>query len=123
MSPGARPAKTRLFGALKKPRANVADPTANQHGDAFSVCDAEAQLTVEQREVVRLVLVEAISYKGGRRDHRRPIGTITSRLARGRDSLQGGGGMLGNGRGRPHDPFPDEVLPAYADGRWGHRDP
>jgi RNA polymerase sigma-70 factor (ECF subfamily) len=72
----ARGRRTRLF-APEELGENVADPTANQHADALSVQDAMAQL--EAAEIIGV-----------------PIGTITSRLARGRDSLQA---LLGNGKG------------------------
>jgi RNA polymerase sigma-70 factor (ECF subfamily) len=42
------------------------------------------------------VLVEGLSYKEAAEIIGAPIGTITSRLARGRDSLQA---LLGNGGG------------------------
>jgi RNA polymerase sigma factor (sigma-70 family) len=58
--------------------------------------EAMARLPVEQREVIGLVLVEGLSYKEAAEIIGAPIGTITSRLARGRDSLQA---LLGNGRG------------------------
>jgi RNA polymerase sigma-70 factor (ECF subfamily) len=51
-----------------------------------------ARLPIEQREVVGLVLVEGLSYKEAAEIIGVPVGTITSRLARGRDSLQA---MLG----------------------------
>lgn len=71
---------------------NVADPTTSGHPDALSVQDAMARLPIEQREVVGLVLVEGLSYKEAAEIIGVPVGTITSRLARGRDSLQA---MLG----------------------------
>ena len=55
-----------------------------------------ARLPVEQREVVGLVLVEGLSYKEAAEIIGVPVGTVTSRLARGRDALQA---MLGTGRG------------------------
>lgn len=70
----------------------VADPSAGGHADALSVQDAMARLPIEQREVVGLVLVEGLSYKEASEIIGVPVGTITSRLARGRDSLQS---MLG----------------------------
>jgi RNA polymerase sigma-70 factor (ECF subfamily) len=91
----ARGRRTRLF-APEELGENVADPTANKHADALSVQDAMAQLSVEQREVVSLVLVEGLSYQEAAEIIGVPIGTITSRLARGRDSLQV---LLGNGKG------------------------
>jgi RNA polymerase sigma-70 factor (ECF subfamily) len=89
----ARGRRARLF-APEELGENVADPTANQHADALSVQDAMAQLPVDQREVVSLVLVEGLSYKEAAEIIGAPIGTVTSRLARGRDSLQA---LLGNG--------------------------
>jgi RNA polymerase sigma-70 factor (ECF subfamily) len=71
---------------------NVADPAASGEADALSVQDAMARLPSEQREVVGLVLVEGLSYKEAAEIIGVPVGTITSRLARGRDSLQA---MLG----------------------------
>ena len=71
---------------------NVADPTASGQADALSVQDAMGRLPIEQREVVGLVLVEGLSYKEAAEIIGVPVGTITSRLARGRDSLQS---MLG----------------------------
>jgi RNA polymerase sigma-70 factor, ECF subfamily len=71
---------------------NVADPIASGQTDALSVQDAMARLPIEQREVVGLVLVEGLSYKEAAEIIGVPVGTITSRLARGRDSLQS---MLG----------------------------
>ena len=71
---------------------NVADPAASGQADALSVQDAMARLPIEQREVVGLVLVEGLSYKEAAEIIGVPVGTITSRLARGRDSLQA---MLG----------------------------
>jgi RNA polymerase sigma-70 factor (ECF subfamily) len=71
---------------------NVADPITSGHADALSVQDAMARLPIEQREVVGLVLVEGLSYKEAAEIIGVPVGTITSRLARGRDSLQA---MLG----------------------------
>jgi RNA polymerase sigma-70 factor (ECF subfamily) len=58
------------------------------------VQEALARLPVEQREVIGLVLVEGLSYKEAAEIIGAPVGTITSRLARGRDSLQT---LLGNG--------------------------
>ncbi len=48
---------------------------------------AMARLPDEQREVVMLVLVEGYAYREAADILEVPIGTITSRLARGRDAL------------------------------------
>jgi RNA polymerase sigma-70 factor (ECF subfamily) len=55
-----------------------------------------ARLPDEQREVVGLVLIEGLSYKEAAEVMNVPVGTVTSRLARGRDALQA---MLGTGDG------------------------
>lgn len=54
----------------------------------MSVAAAMARLPEEQRVVVALVLVEGLSYKDAAASLEIPIGTVTSRLARGRDALQ-----------------------------------
>jgi len=83
----AKGRRTRLF-APEELGENVADPAADGQADALSVQDAMARLPVEQREVIGLVLVEGLSYKEAADIIGVPIGTITSRLARGRDALQ-----------------------------------
>jgi len=83
----SRGRRTRLF-VPEELGENVADPGAGSHADALSVQDAVARLPVEQREVIGLVLVEGLSYKEAADIIGVPVGTITSRLARGRDSLQ-----------------------------------
>jgi RNA polymerase sigma-70 factor (ECF subfamily) len=67
---------------------SVADPSGHQHADVISVQGALARLPDEQREVVGLVLVEGLSYKEAAAIMNVPVGTVTSRLARGRDALQ-----------------------------------
>ncbi len=57
-----------------------------------------ARLPDEQRLAVALVLVEGLSYKEAAETLGIPIGTLTSRLARGRDALQA---MLDDGRETP----------------------
>ena len=71
----------------------------NDHSIALSVQDAMARLPEEQRAAVALVLVEGLSYKEAAEAMEVPIGTLTSRLARGRDALQTLlGGMSGAGQ-------------------------
>ena len=48
---------------------------------------AMARLPGEQREVVMLVLVEGYAYREAAEILEVPIGTVTSRLARGRETL------------------------------------
>jgi RNA polymerase sigma factor (sigma-70 family) len=47
------------------------------------------RLPDEQREVIGLVLIEGLSYSEAAQITGVPIGTVTSRLARGRATLQG----------------------------------
>ncbi|CAN5243441.1 RNA polymerase sigma factor [soil metagenome] len=54
----------------------------------LSVEAAMAKLPDEQRMAVALVLVEGLSYKEAAEVLELPIGTLTSRLARGREALQ-----------------------------------
>lgn len=56
--------------------------------DMMSVQEAMARLPEEQRTAVTLVLVEGLSYKEAAAAMQVPIGTLTSRLARGREALQ-----------------------------------
>jgi RNA polymerase sigma-70 factor (ECF subfamily) len=54
----------------------------------LSVQKAMASLPEEQRLAVALVLIEGLSYKEAAEALDVPIGTLTSRLARGREALQ-----------------------------------
>ena len=50
---------------------------------------AMAQLPPEQREVIALILVEGLAYKEAAEALDLPMGTVTSRLVRGRQALMG----------------------------------
>lgn len=71
---------------------HISDTVAGQHDameiEVMSVQTAMAQLPEEQRTAVTLVLVEGLSYKEAAQVMEIPIGTLTSRLARGREALQ-----------------------------------
>jgi RNA polymerase sigma-70 factor, ECF subfamily len=56
--------------------------------EILSVQAAMAALPEEQRMAVALVLIEGLSYKEAAEALDIPIGTLTSRLARGREALQ-----------------------------------
>ena len=60
----------------------------------LSIEKAMGRLPEEQRMAVSLVLVEGLPYKEAAEVLDIPMGTLTSRLARGRDALQA---MLGDG--------------------------
>lgn len=66
----------------------------DQEVTLMSVQKAMQKLPEEQRMAVILVLVEGLSYKEAAEVLDVPIGTLTSRLARGRETLQA---LLGEG--------------------------
>jgi RNA polymerase sigma-70 factor, ECF subfamily len=67
---------------------NIADPSADLHVEVLSVQAAMARLPDDQRYAIGLVLIEGLSYKEAAEIMDVPIGTLTSRLARGREALQ-----------------------------------
>jgi RNA polymerase sigma-70 factor, ECF subfamily len=69
----------------------VADPRGD-HAEVVPIQQAMQRLPEEQREVISLVLIEGFSYREAAQVIDAPIGTVTSRLARGREALQA---MLG----------------------------
>ncbi|HKX59134.1 MAG TPA: RNA polymerase sigma factor [Steroidobacteraceae bacterium] len=74
--------------------ATVGDASAAARDIVLSVEAAMEQLPEEQRMAIALVLVEGLSYKDAAAALEIPIGTLTSRLARGRETLQA---LLGDG--------------------------
>jgi RNA polymerase sigma-70 factor (ECF subfamily) len=66
----------------------VGDTSAAARDIALSVQAAMGQLPEEQRMAIALVLVEGLSYKEAAESLGIPMGTLTSRLARGREALQ-----------------------------------
>ncbi len=93
----ARSRRNRIFAPAELGE-KVADPAGDPHTSFLSVQEAMEQLPPEQREVVSLVLVEGLSYKEAAEIVGAPVGTVTSRLAPGRDALQV---LLGAGQGVP----------------------
>lgn len=86
----ARGRRSRLFA---EPEAGdrVADPSvadAATRADASAVEAAMARLPEEQRVAVALVLVEGLSYAEAAEVMETPVGTLTSRVVRGRQALQ-----------------------------------
>jgi RNA polymerase sigma-70 factor (ECF subfamily) len=67
---------------------NVGDAAMDREIDRWTVESALMRLPEDQRLAVSLVLVEGMSYKDAAEVLDVPIGTVTSRLARGRDALQ-----------------------------------
>jgi RNA polymerase sigma-70 factor, ECF subfamily len=66
----------------------VGEESLGTVADTLAVQDALTRLPEEQRTAIGLVLVEGLSYKEAARAMEIPIGTLTSRLARGREALQ-----------------------------------
>jgi len=66
----------------------VGDDSQPRQAELLSVQEALARLPQEQRIAVALVLIEGLSYKEAAHIMQVPIGTLTSRLARGREALQ-----------------------------------
>jgi RNA polymerase sigma-70 factor, ECF subfamily len=67
--------------------AQVGERSAELQLEAMAIRQAMARLPEEQRMAVALVLVEGLSYKDAAESLEVPIGTLTSRLARGREAL------------------------------------
>jgi RNA polymerase sigma-70 factor, ECF subfamily len=83
----ARGRRGRIF-APQELGEQVGEESPGAVADTIAVQDALARLPDEQRIAVGLVLVEGLSYKEAARVMEIPIGTLTSRLARGREALQ-----------------------------------
>lgn len=67
---------------------NVSDAGSESPASLLALQEALASLPEEQRMAIALVLIEGLSYKEAADVLEVPIGTVTSRLARGRDALQ-----------------------------------
>ena len=89
----ARRRRDRLH-APEEAGATVGDASAAARDIALSVEAAMECLPEEQRMAIALVLVEGLSYRDAAGALDVPIGTLTSRLARGREALQA---LLGDG--------------------------
>ena len=67
---------------------HVGEALIERESELMSVQAAMARLPEEQRTAVSLVLIEGVPYKEAAQVLGIPIGTLTSRLARGREALQ-----------------------------------
>lgn len=67
---------------------NIGVDSMASETELLSVKSAMARLPEEQREAISLVLVEGLPYREAAEVLDVPIGTLTSRLARGREALQ-----------------------------------
>jgi RNA polymerase sigma-70 factor (ECF subfamily) len=72
---------------------NIGTDSMARETELLSVHSAMARLPEDQRVAVSLVLIEGLPYKEAAEVLDVPIGTLTSRLARGREALQA---LLGN---------------------------
>lgn len=68
---------------------NVGEASMEREFDRWSAETALMCLPEDQRLAVSLVLIEGLSYKDAAEVLEVPIGTLTSRLGRGREALQG----------------------------------
>jgi RNA polymerase sigma-70 factor (ECF subfamily) len=68
--------------------AEVGDTGTDRDVELWSIQSALDRLPEEQRLAVALVLIEGLSYREAAQVMEVPIGTLTSRLARGRMALQ-----------------------------------
>jgi RNA polymerase sigma-70 factor (ECF subfamily) len=83
----ARGRRARLFSP-EESGEQVADAASSAAPQMLAVQEALERLPGEQRLVVALVLIEGLSYKEAAHLLEIPIGTLTSRLARARETLQ-----------------------------------
>ena len=67
---------------------NVGTDSIDSEITSMSIKTAMARLPDDQRSAVSLVLIEGLPYKEAAEVLEIPIGTLTSRLARGREALQ-----------------------------------
>jgi RNA polymerase sigma-70 factor, ECF subfamily len=83
----ARGRRDKIFLAAEAGDNVGTDPMARET-ELMSVHSAMARLPDDQREAVSLVLIEGLPYREAAEVLDVPIGTLTSRLARGREALQ-----------------------------------
>jgi len=83
----ARSRRSELF-APEEEGEHVGDNFAEAHQQRLAVQKAVSLLSEEHRLVVGLVLVEGLPYKEAAEVLEIPVGTLTSRLARARSTLQ-----------------------------------
>jgi RNA polymerase sigma-70 factor (ECF subfamily) len=83
----ARGRRDKIFLAAEAGDHVGTDPIAGET-ELMSVHSAMARLPDDQREAVSLVLIEGLPYREAAEVLDVPIGTLTSRLARGREALQ-----------------------------------
>jgi RNA polymerase sigma-70 factor (ECF subfamily) len=80
--------RNRVF-APEQEGEHVGDASAEAHQDQIAIRKAMSLLSDDHRIVIGLVLVDGLPYKEAAEVLEIPIGTLTSRLARAREALQG----------------------------------
>jgi RNA polymerase sigma-70 factor (ECF subfamily) len=83
----ARGRRDKVFVAAEQ-GDNIGTDSMAGEAELLSVQSAMARLPEDQRDAVSLVLVEGLPYREAAEVLDVPIGTLTSRLARGREALQ-----------------------------------
>jgi len=83
----SRSRRTAVF-APQEAGENVGVSTTERQIERLAIEKAMGRLSEEQRLAIGLVLVEGLPYKDAAEALEIPIGTLTSRLARGREALQ-----------------------------------
>ena len=83
----SRGRRGRLF-ADAEAGEHVGDSPIDRESELLSVQSAMARLPEDQRAAISLVLIEGLPYKEAAEVLGIPMGTLTSRLARGREALQ-----------------------------------
>jgi RNA polymerase sigma factor (sigma-70 family) len=83
----ARQAQTFLEGDAEEHSFGSAQASGADRIESLDVDRAMNALPAEQREVIALVLVEGLAYREAAEILEIPIGTLTSRLVRGRQAL------------------------------------
>jgi RNA polymerase sigma-70 factor, ECF subfamily len=93
----SRARRGKLFAPAELGEQVGNDGAAEMHSklEADDVWSAMRKLPEDQREAVALVCVEGLAYREAAATLNVPIGTLTSRLARGREALQA---MLGDAK-------------------------
>ena len=84
----ARRGRTFVAAELGDQVGDDGDNAMHARLEAQDVWNAMQQLAPEQREAIALVCVEGLAYREAAEVLGVPIGTVTSRLARGREALQ-----------------------------------
>jgi predicted DNA-binding protein (UPF0251 family) len=92
---------------------HVGDDFAEAHQQRIAIQKAISMLSDDHRIVIGLVLVDGLPYKEAAEVLEVPMGTLTSRLARAREALQG---LLSDQARTVCMSFSEETLMAYADG-------